>query len=151
MIFTLVVTRGHSCVLLDKIVLNAVFSKQNISCFEIRRPRPIWSVNVFFMHSAAAVDIYRAQRKHINYSIWPLRISRHDLRRRYSNLLVIDAGSQFRLRACSQAMCRGNCPNGEETMFFRKRNVHTIRRCEIYCSATILRRDIGLEVGEYIR
>jgi hypothetical protein len=24
---------------------------------------------VFFMHSASAVDIYRAQRKHINYSI----------------------------------------------------------------------------------
>jgi hypothetical protein len=23
---------------------------------------------VFFMHSASAVDIYRAQRKHINYS-----------------------------------------------------------------------------------
>jgi hypothetical protein len=58
---------------------------------------------VFFMHSASAVDIYRAQRKHINYSIWPMRISRHDLRRRYSNLLVIDAGSQFSLRACSQA------------------------------------------------
>jgi hypothetical protein len=36
-------------------------------------------------------------------------------------------------------------------MFFRKRNVHTIRRSEIYCSATILRRDIGLDVGEYIR
>ena len=84
-------------------VLNTVFSKQNISCFEIRRPRPIWSVNVFFMHSASAVDIYRAQRKHINYSIWPMRISRHDLRRRYSNSLVIDAGSQFSLRACSQA------------------------------------------------
>jgi hypothetical protein len=58
---------------------------------------------VFFMHSASAVDIYRAQRKHINYSIWPMRISRHDLRRRYSNSLVIDAGSQFTLRACSQA------------------------------------------------
>jgi hypothetical protein len=85
-------------------VWNTVFSKQNISCFEIRWPRPIWSVNVFFMHSASAVDIYRAQRKHINYSIWPMRISRHDLRRRYSNLLVIDAGSQFSLRACSQAM-----------------------------------------------
>jgi hypothetical protein len=85
-------------------VLNTVFSKQNISCFEIRRPRPIWSVNVFFMHSASAVDIYRAQRKHINYSIWPMRILRHDLRRRYSNSLVIDAGSQFSLRACSQAI-----------------------------------------------
>ena len=84
-------------------VLNTVFLKQNISCFEIRWPRPIWSVNVFFMHSASAVDIYRAQRKHINYSIWPMRISRHDLRRRYSNSLVIDAGSQFTLRACSQA------------------------------------------------
>jgi hypothetical protein len=59
---------------------------------------------VFFMHSASAVDIYRAQRKHINYSIWPMRISRHDLRRRYSNSLVIDAGSQFSLRACSQAI-----------------------------------------------
>jgi hypothetical protein len=58
---------------------------------------------VFFMHSASAVDIYRAQRKHINYSIWPMRISRHDLRRRYPNSLVIDAGSQFSLRACSQA------------------------------------------------
>jgi hypothetical protein len=66
-------------------VLNTVFSKQNI------------------MHSASAVDIYRAQRKHINYSIWPMRISRHDLRRRYSNSLVIDAGSEFTLRACSQA------------------------------------------------
>jgi hypothetical protein len=32
-----------------------------------------------------------------------MRISRHDLRRRYSNSLVIDAGSQFTLRACSQA------------------------------------------------
>jgi hypothetical protein len=85
-------------------VLNTVFSKQNISCFEIRWPRPIWSVSVFFMHSASAVCIYRAQRKHINYSIWPMRISRHDLRRRYSNSLVIDAGSQFNLRACSQAM-----------------------------------------------
>jgi hypothetical protein len=84
-------------------VLNTVFWKQNISCFEIRRPRPIWSVNVFFMHSASAVDIHRAQRKHINYSIWPMRISRQDLRRRYSNSLVIDAGSQFSLRACSQA------------------------------------------------
>jgi hypothetical protein len=31
-------------------VLNTVFSKQNISCFEIRWPRPIWSVSVFFMH-----------------------------------------------------------------------------------------------------
>jgi hypothetical protein len=58
---------------------------------------------VFFMHSASAVDIYRAQRKHINYSIWPMRISRRDLRRRYSNSLVIDAGSHFTLRACSQA------------------------------------------------
>jgi hypothetical protein len=58
---------------------------------------------VFFMHSASAVDIYRAQRKDINYSIWPMRISRHDLRRRYSNSLVIHAGSQFSLRACSQA------------------------------------------------
>jgi hypothetical protein len=38
-----------------------------------------------------------------------------------------------------------------QTKFFRKRNVHTNRRCEIYCSATILRRDIGLDVGEYIR
>jgi hypothetical protein len=56
------------------------------------------------MHSASAVDIYRAQRKHINYSIWPIRISRHDLRRRYSNSLVIDAGSLFTLRACSQAI-----------------------------------------------
>ena len=35
-------------------VLNAVFSKQNISCFEIRWPRPIWSIDVFFMHSASA-------------------------------------------------------------------------------------------------
>jgi hypothetical protein len=50
-------------------VLNTVFSKQNISCFEIRWPRPIWLVNVFFMHSASEVDIYRAQRKHINYSM----------------------------------------------------------------------------------
>ena len=32
-----------------------------------------------------------------------MRISRHDLRRRYSNSLVIDAGSHFTLRACSQA------------------------------------------------
>ena len=32
-----------------------------------------------------------------------MRISRRDLRRRYSNSLVIDAGSQFSLRACSQA------------------------------------------------
>jgi hypothetical protein len=47
-----------------------------------------------FLCSGSAVDIYRAQRKHINYSIWPMRISRHDLRRRYSNSLVIDAGSQ---------------------------------------------------------
>jgi hypothetical protein len=63
---------------------------------------------VFFMHSASAVDIYRAQRKHINDSIWPMRISRHDLRRRYSNSLVIDAGSQFSLRACSQAIYNRN-------------------------------------------
>jgi hypothetical protein len=33
----------------------------------------------------------------------------------------------------------------------RKSNVHTIRRCEIYCSATVMRRNIGLDVGEYIR
>jgi hypothetical protein len=58
---------------------------------------------VFFMHSASAVDIYRAQRKNINDSIRPIRISRHDLRYRYSNSLVIDAGTQFSLRACSQA------------------------------------------------
>ena len=32
-----------------------------------------------------------------------MRISRHDLRRRNSNSLVIDAGSHFTLRACSQA------------------------------------------------
>ena len=32
-----------------------------------------------------------------------MRISRHDLRRRYSNSLVIDAGSQFSLRARWQA------------------------------------------------
>jgi hypothetical protein len=32
-----------------------------------------------------------------------MRISRHDLRRSYSNSLVIDAGSHFTLRACSQA------------------------------------------------
>jgi hypothetical protein len=32
-----------------------------------------------------------------------MRISRHDLRRRYSNSLVINAGSHFTLRACSQA------------------------------------------------
>ena len=38
-----------------------------------------------------------------------MRISRHDLRRRYSNSLVIDAGSQFSLRACSQAMSVANC------------------------------------------
>ena len=48
-------------------------------------------------------------------------------------------------------VCRGNWRNGEQTKFFRKTNVHTIRQCEIYCSATILRRDIGLDVGEYIR
>jgi hypothetical protein len=48
-------------------------------------------------------------------------------------------------------VCHGNCLNGEQTKFFRKRNVHTIRRCEIYCSATILSRDIRLDVGEYIR
>ena len=35
-----------------------------------------------------------------------MRISRHDLRRRYSNSLVIDASSQFSLRACSQATTR---------------------------------------------
>jgi hypothetical protein len=40
---------------------------------------------------------------------------------------------------------------GEQTMFFRKRKFHTIRRYEIYCSATILRGNIGLDVGEYIR
>jgi hypothetical protein len=54
-------------------------------------------------------------------------------------------------RQTKLVVCRGNCRNGEQTKFFRKRNVHTIRRCEIYCSATILRRDIGLDVGEYIR
>jgi hypothetical protein len=59
---------------------------------------------VFFMHSASAVDIYRAQRKHINYSGWPMRISRPDSRRRYSMLYVISAGSHFTLRACSQAI-----------------------------------------------
>ena len=32
-----------------------------------------------------------------------MRISRHDLRRRYSNSLVIDVGSQFSLRARWQA------------------------------------------------
>jgi hypothetical protein len=85
-------------------VLNTVFSKQNISCFEIRQPRPIWSVNVFLCIVLQQLTyIYRAQRKHVNYSIWQMRISRHDLRRRYSNSLVIDAGSQFSLRACSQA------------------------------------------------
>jgi hypothetical protein len=66
---------------------------------------------VFFMHSASAVDIYRAQRKHINYSIWPMRISRHDLRRRYSNSLVIDAGSHFTLRA---RPARGGGGQGEQ-------------------------------------
>jgi hypothetical protein len=35
-----------------------------------------------------------------------MRISRHDLRRRYSNPLVIDAGSHFTLRTCSQAKSR---------------------------------------------
>ena len=36
-----------------------------------------------------------------------MRISRHDLRHRYSNSLVIDAGSDFTLRACSQAKWNG--------------------------------------------
>jgi hypothetical protein len=36
-----------------------------------------------------------------------MRISRHDLRRRYSNSLVIDAGSHFTLRACLQARAGG--------------------------------------------
>jgi hypothetical protein len=36
-----------------------------------------------------------------------------------------------------------------QTMFFRKRNVHTINLCEMYCSATILRRDIWLDVRDY--
>jgi hypothetical protein len=54
----------------ELIVLNTVFPKQNISCFEIRWPK----LNQFdqlmcFLCSGSAVDIYRAQRKHINYSI----------------------------------------------------------------------------------
>jgi hypothetical protein len=90
-------------------VLITIFSKQNISCFEIRWPKPIWSVNVFFMHSDSAVDIYRAQRKHINYSIWPMRISRPDSTRRYPKWYAISAGSQFTLRACSQAKLVVTC------------------------------------------
>ncbi|CAB4016980.1 white-brown complex homolog 30, partial [Paramuricea clavata] len=42
-------------------------------------------------------------------------------------------------------LCHENCCNGEQTKFSRKKNARTIRRCEIYCSATILRRDIGLD------
>jgi hypothetical protein len=79
-------------------------------------------INVFFKHSASAVDIYRAQRKHINYSIWPMGISRHDLRHRYSNSLVIDAGSHFTLRACSQASLsieRVPCITGVRTLVIR--------------------------------
>ena len=83
-------------------VLNAVFSKQNISCFEISCPRLIRSIDVFFMHNASAVDVYRAERKHINYSIWPMRSSRHDSRRRYSKLHAISACSHFTLIACLQ-------------------------------------------------
>jgi hypothetical protein len=59
--------------------LKAVFSKQNISCFEIRWPRLIRSIDVFFMHNASAVDIYIAQWKHINYGIWLMIISIPDI------------------------------------------------------------------------
>ena len=45
---------------------------------------------------------YRALWKNINYSIWPMRISRPDKRRRYSKLHAIRAGSHFTLSACSQ-------------------------------------------------
>ena len=98
--------------------LNAVFSKKNISCFEIRWPRLIWSIDVFFMHNASAVDIYRAQRKHINNGIWPMRISLPDSRRRYSKLYVISAGSHFTLRTwCSQAKSTAKLKHNENNSF----------------------------------
>jgi hypothetical protein len=66
-------------------VLNTVFSKQNISCFEIRWPRQFDQLMCLLIcNSAQQLTLYRAQRKHINYSIWPMRISRPDSRRRYS-------------------------------------------------------------------
>ena len=48
-----------------------------------------------------------------------MRISRHDLRRRYSNLLVIDAGSQFSLRVESLfagyvRMCNWRSETGDD-------------------------------------
>ena len=49
-----------------------------------------------------------------------MRISRHDLRRRYSNSLVIDAGSQFSLRACSQANSDSNCSSQNNIKFLPK-------------------------------
>jgi hypothetical protein len=82
--------------------LNAVFSKQNISCFEISCPRLIWSIDAFFMHNASAVDVYRDERKHINYSIWPMRSSCPDSRRRCSKLHAISACSRFTSIACLQ-------------------------------------------------
>ena len=98
--------------------LNAVFSKQNISCFEIRWPSPVRSIDVFFMHNASAVDIYRAQRKHINNGIWPMRISLPDSRRRYSKLYVISAGSHFTLRTwCSQAKSTAKLKHNENNSF----------------------------------
>jgi hypothetical protein len=78
------------------------------------------------------------------------------LRRSRGNDHVVNASVENLILNFGQTkfvVCHGNCRNGEQTKFFRKRNVHTIRRCEMYCSATILRlrRDIGLDVGEYIR
>jgi hypothetical protein len=85
-------------------VLKAVFSKLNISCIEIRWPRLIWSIDVFFYACIMLQQLtwYRALWKNINYSIWPMRISRPDKRRRYSKLHDIRAGSHFTSSACSQ-------------------------------------------------
>jgi hypothetical protein len=81
-------------------VLSTTFVQTKFRPCKLNLDRTVYTVfrNIRYLNKSLNV-----QRKHINYSIWPIRISRHDLRRRYSNSLVIDAGSQFSLRACSQA------------------------------------------------
>ena len=92
--------------------------------------------------------------------IWPEPLVAPRVRRALGTRMVVNGSVEnliLNFRQTKFVVCRGNCRNGEQTKFFRKRNVHTIRRCEIYCDdfakfiATILRRDIELDVGEYIR
>ena len=65
--------RGGGGIIFGKVMAKQGHKISFLKILNYTSPPPLinydQSFNVFFMHSASAVDIYRAQRKHINYSI----------------------------------------------------------------------------------